>query len=128
MAGIKLDRLCALVVCFVLCVGTAWSAPNDARDDAYQEWETLSYREKMTFCTAALVAAAYGLQKVEHEYPQLRGISSWLPYRMTNAEMVQLVDMVYARYEWRYVPYITIMLEPDQWYEALGIRSVGNGK
>ena len=126
MARIRVDRLVALVLVLVLRTGTAW-ALNDARDDSYVEWQTLSYREKMTFCTAALCSATYALQKVESKMPELKGISGWLPYGMSNTEAVQLVEMVYADPRNRKVPYIAIILEPGFFYQMLGIRSSYGG-
>ena len=104
-------------------------AQNDARDDAYVEWESLTHREQMVFCTAAMDGAAYAIQDAERRYPGLRelGLEEVLPYFMTNTQMVQLIDMVYADERRRLVPYIAVIMDPLRFYEIVGVRSI-NGK
>lgn len=123
MAKLKIDKRVASALVLVLLAGTIMgSQVNDARDDAAAEWERLTYREQCVFATAALVGASYALVRLQTVSPTLQGVTLdyWLPYGMTNAEAVDLVNAVYSDSSMRKIPYIGIILEPNRFRSKSG--------
>jgi hypothetical protein len=130
MAGMKkkfIDRLCVLILVLVSAIGTAWGQ-SDPRYNAYDSWKQLTYREKIVSAAAAMAGAAYGLEKIESQWPAAKGISQWLPYGETTAEAVTLVDIVYQDSKNWNIPYVVIILEPDYFYKMLGVGRTSNGE
>lgn len=98
-----------------LCLGLAAQAQiNDAKDDAYAEWNRLSYREKMVFAGAALVGAAFAYTMYLSHGKGDTSIFNLLPLGMTNLQAVQLVDQVYKNPANRNIPYVGIILMPGK--------------
>jgi hypothetical protein len=122
-----IDTRWVAVLCLILslAVGVAVAQTNSWRLHGYEAWQGMTQRERYSYITGCIVGSySFGL-KYMLDNPELKGLIpnpyDYMLGEYSSAELYNLVELVYARPEYRNVTLPEIVCWPEVWWKELRI-------